>query len=246
VTLVTCPPNPHYHDRFGKASNSVFTLDAADAHSEYSDMASHPQSIIVTATFVEPSITITDSFPANKQVKTTIKALSGKLVNHLNKKDGYDLELKGRADISYHGSYPVTGTQPEPVSRTSLTFILVQENAETKLSELHTQRLELVFRPRSHTSPSKSIHARHKSKDEHIAVLKEKAGNQSDEFEEMKKTLKELQIGLKKQANELAKHKTDMGARIQRVCYYYLLYNYHRLNCCSWSAPYFLFRYNLS
>ena len=245
MTLVTCPPNPHYHDRFGKASNSVSTLDAADAHSEYSDMASHPQSIIVTATFVEPPITITDSFPANKQVKTTIKALSGKLVKHLNKKDGYDLELKGRADISYHGSYPVTGTQPEPVSWTSLTFILVQENAETKLSELHTPRLELVFRPHSHTFPLNFIHTRHKFKDD-IAFLKEKARNQLDEFEEMKKTLKELQIGLKKQENELAKHKTDMGTRIQRVCYYYLLYNSHRLNCCSWNAPYFLFTYNLS
>jgi len=205
--------------------------------------------IIVTATFVKPSTSISHLFPENKQVRTTIRAISGKLVNHLNRKDGYNLRLKGRRDIQYHGSYPLTGTPPKPVSWTSLTFILVHEDATMELGELGTRHLELLFRSHVETSPSKSIYARNQSKDKRIVSLEERRGKDLDRFEQLEERLKTLERKLEKQKREsrgelekykreswgeLEKYKRESRREFQEVCHY------HFPATSTWFSPFSL------
>jgi len=239
------------------ASDSASTLDTSDAHRKYSKTTSESQTIIVTATFVEPSTAISHLFPANKQVRTTIRDISGKLVGHLNKKDGYNLRLKGRRDIQYHGSYPLTGTPPKPVGRTSLTFILVHENATTELAELDTRHLELVFKPRTiEKYPSKPIYARNQSKNKRIMDLEERGGKYMDRFEQLEERLKMLERKLERQERkyekqkresreelekykreswgELEKYKRESRREFQEVCHY------HFPATSTWFSPFSL------
>lgn len=81
-------------------------LPSSNSAMAHSPVLQGPQQISVTASFSEPSISVTQSFPSTKRVSNVVKLLGKALVNQVN--SNFDLKLVNGTEFVLTNTFPPT------------------------------------------------------------------------------------------------------------------------------------------